>query len=130
MTLFLLAATIAVDAAARKLAAAFRLAMKRADLSLDYVSRVIGVPPNKLSNQLLGKVPFTAAWRFFVGEMRETGFASELLAIFAADLDRALLPRGVVVVYAEAPERIPKRMAKASLSRTVRLPLSDVKEAM
>lgn len=77
-----LGATV-VDAAAKELAADVRLAMKRADLSLDYVSRVLGVPGPRLSDQLLGKLPFTYFWRFTAREIRESDFWTELLAIEA-----------------------------------------------
>lgn len=44
-----------IDHAARELAADARLAMKRADLTLDYVARATGVPHSRLSDQLNGK---------------------------------------------------------------------------
>jgi hypothetical protein len=77
------AALYVIDQAARDLAADVRLAMKRADLSLDYVSRVIRVPPNKLSDQLSGKAPFTVWCRFVTLELQQTEFWPEFLALRA-----------------------------------------------
>jgi hypothetical protein len=45
------AAALAIDASAKCLVADVRLAMKRADLSLDWVARTIQVPVPKLSDQ-------------------------------------------------------------------------------
>jgi hypothetical protein len=49
------AAALAIDASAKCLVADVRLAMKRADLSLDWVARTIQVPVPKLSDQLNGR---------------------------------------------------------------------------
>lgn len=106
----LLGVVAAIDAA---LARSVRLAMKRADLTLDYVSRVTGIPIQRLSDQLNGKTPFTGFCRFFSGEMRETDFLEEWLAIVADGVGRIVLPRGVqLMVVSDAP----KRMAKADLA--------------
>lgn len=119
------AAGLVLDDCGSELAADVRLAMKRADLTLDYVSRVLRVPPNKLSDQLNGKRPFTFFWRFFSSaELRaETDFRSEFLDILARRIDRIVLPRGVTVVSVSAAK---KRMAKAALpqTRSVTLPLT------
>jgi hypothetical protein len=57
-------AALQIDEAARDFCADVRMAMKRADLSLDFVARSIRVPGNKLSRQLHGYDPFTYFWRF------------------------------------------------------------------
>src|SRR6476469_5039096 len=67
----------------RQLVADIRLAMKRSDLSLDYVARCICVPVPKLSEQLNGKQPFTSWWRFFSPEINGTSFWHEWHAIRA-----------------------------------------------
>lgn len=84
-------AAIAIDAAARQLLADVKLAMKRADLSQDFVCRVTGVPLQRLSDQLNGKTPFTAFWRFATQEMRDTGFWLEFVDIQAARVNRELV---------------------------------------
>jgi hypothetical protein len=111
-----LGAGVALDETARQLAADVRLAMKRADLSLDYVSRVLVVPPNKLSDQLNAKAHFTYLRKFFISrELREeTDFLSEFFDIFADRINRIALPRGVSVLFAKV-DGTPKRMAKAEL---------------
>ena len=110
--MLLLGAALAIDAA---LAASARLAMKRADLSLDYVSRVTGIPIQRLSDQLNGKTPFTGFWRFFAGEMRETDFLDEWLPLVADGIERIVLPRGVQLLFVGDAT---KRMAKADLPLT------------
>ena len=80
-----------IDEAARDLAADAKLAMKRADLSLDFVARVINVPRPKLSEQLNGNLPFTFLCRFAGREMWETDFWAEFLELRARRIDRALV---------------------------------------
>lgn len=109
-------ATVALDDVSRELAADAKLAMKRADLSLDYVARCTGVPHSRLSDQLNGKTPFTALWRFFVGEMRETDFRIEFLELQAGRVDRFLVRPDLGAIIARLDELVTSaRMAKASL---------------
>lgn len=130
------AAAFAVD---QQLAADAKLAMKRADLSLDYVSRAIGHEDkpyslSKLSDQLNGKTPFTAFWRFFVGDMRETAFREEFFAIQADRIGHAFIPNAQIAGLVSRLDfllgTVPKPMLKADLPRTrsVSLPLGQ-KEA-
>ena len=88
-----LGATLTVDQVALHwLLADVRLAMKRCDLSMDYVARCIGIPPCKLSLQLNGHAPFTSFWRLFAcQELRDTDFQIEFLDIQARRVDRALV---------------------------------------
>lgn len=87
-----LGATLAIDSAGLQLVADIKLALKRADLSLDYVSRVTGVPIQRLSDQLNGKTPCTSLWRLLVApEMRDTDFRVEFLTIQAQRIDRAVV---------------------------------------
>ena len=112
----LLGAALAIDAL---LAADAKLAMKRADLTLDYVSRVTSVPLSRLSDQLNGKTPFTSFWRFFAGEMRDTDFRLEFLDIQAARVDRFLAPRDLGALITGVQALVGhKRMAKADLPLT------------
>lgn len=119
----ILSAAIAIDAV---LAADAKLAMKRADLTLDYVSRVTLVPVQRLSDQLNGKTPFTCLWRFFTGEMRETDFALEFYEIQLQRAD-AVIVRGerltsLLLRLDLLLGTTPKQMAKADL------PMSKVSE--
>lgn len=122
------AAALAIDHAARELVGDVRLAMKRADLSLDFVSRVTGVPPQRLSDQLNGKTPFTAFWRFTAREIRESGFWLELVALRAARVDRYVVNREIGHLIERVEELVGQkpmaRMTPASLpdTRTVTLP--------
>ena len=119
MTVTLCALCAAAYLADQQLAADAKLAMKRADLSVDYVARATSYSRERLSDQLNGKEPFTAFWRFFVGEMRETEFRAEFFAIQAARIDGffmrgeravALLTRMDVLLGTT-----PKPIAKADL---------------
>jgi predicted XRE-type DNA-binding protein len=137
VTLGLFSAAIAIDECARQLAADVALAMKRADLTQDFVSRCINVPRPKLSDQLAGKASFTTLWRFFVvREIRESEFLVELLDILGQRVDRALVQSDIARLVAtvdallgrQHAREARKRMAKASLpsrptTRTVTLPL-------
>jgi hypothetical protein len=88
----LLGATLAIDSVGLQLVADIKLALKRADLSLDYVSRVTGVPIQRLSDQLNGKTPCTSLWRLLAApEMQDTDFRLEFLDIQARRMDRALV---------------------------------------
>ena len=115
--IIVLGAAIAIDAV---LAADAKLAMKRADLTLDYVSRVTGVPLQRLSDQLNGKTPFTSFWRLFTGEMRETDFLSEFLDIQATRIDAVMVRgeklAGLVLRMDFLLGSTPKPMAKAELA--------------
>lgn len=84
MTLLIFSAVV-VNEASRQLAATIALVLKRADLTIDYVSRVTGIPPNKLSDQLAGKVPFTGLCRILASdELRsETEFWPEFIGLCA-----------------------------------------------
>lgn len=119
ITVMLLAggATVVLDRASRQLVADVRLAMKRADLSLDYVSRVTGIPPSRLSDQLNGKTPFTGFWRFWVGEMRDTDFRIEFLELQAGHVDRLLVRVDLGALIQRLDELVTStRMAKANLT--------------
>jgi hypothetical protein len=95
-------ATFLIDDCARLLVADVRLAMKRADLSLDYVARCIAVPIPKLSDQLNGKTPFTAWWRFACLEIRrDTTFWLEFAELQAARVDRVLVRADVGTLIAK-----------------------------
>jgi hypothetical protein len=88
----ILGATLAIDTVALQLVADIRLALKRADLSLDEVSYATGVPIQRLSDQLNGKTPCTCLWRLLVApEMRVTLFRLEFLTIQAERIDRAVV---------------------------------------
>jgi hypothetical protein len=108
--------TVAVDESARRFAATVAIALKRADVTQDYVSRVTGIPPNKLSNQLAGKVPFTGLVRILASrELRdETDFWLELMDLLADGVNRALVPMdlGYVIAKLELLVGAP-RMVKA-----------------
>lgn len=83
---------IVIDQAARDLAADAKLAMKRADLTLDFVSRVTRVPLSRLSDQLNGKTPFTSLWRFYAfEEMRQTDWRVEFGELQADRIQRLLV---------------------------------------
>ncbi len=114
----LLGAAYVIDQAARDLVADVKLAMKRSDLTLDFVSRVIGVPTNKLSDQLNGKLAFTSFWRFTASELREAGFWVELLDIRARRVDRVLMRSDLATLVGLVEQLVQERkhMAKASLS--------------
>lgn len=124
------AAAYVIDEGARELAADVKLAMKRADLSVDFVARVIGVPRPKLSDQLNAVTPFTSFWRFTAREIRDSDFWPELLELRARRLDRALVKSDLARLVMRVEQLVgaePKRMAKAALApvhgRSVELPL-------
>ena len=108
-----------VDEAAKQLAADVKLAMKRADLSLDYISRVLSVPVSRLSDQLNGKTPFTFFWRFSHREIRDlTEFWPEFMDIQADRMNRLLVRADLGRLIARLDESLaacPKRMVKAAL---------------
>lgn len=115
------AAAFAIDECARLLISDVRLAMKRADLSLDFVARTIKVPIPKLSDQLNGKTPFTSWWRFASKEIRATDFWLEFHDIEAGRLNRMLVRYDVGRILAGVDELVEdmrgrKRMAKATLA--------------
>jgi hypothetical protein len=116
----LLGAAFTIDASSRLLVADVRLAMKRADLSIDYVARVIGVAPNKLSDQLNGKTLFTAFARFGCDELRrETEFWLEFTAIQAERVNRELVRANLGELIAKVEELISgKRMLRMALPVT------------
>jgi hypothetical protein len=100
------ASALAIDHAAKELVGDVRLAMKRSDLSLDYVSRVTGVPPQRLSDQLNGKTPFTAFWRFTRAEIRETAFWPEFLGIRNERCGLVQVPRDLGLLVASVRELV------------------------
>lgn len=114
-TMVTIGAVLAIDRAARDLVADVRLAMKRADLSVDFVSRCTGVPPSRLSDQLNGKTPFTAFWRFGTAEMRETDFWVEFLELQAERVDRMLVSRDLGTLVAKVEAMVGLSTEKASL---------------
>lgn len=122
-------AAMAVDAV---LAADARKAMKRADLTLDYVSRVTGVPMSRLSDQLNGKTPFTAFWRFFTGEMLDTDFRAQFIDIQCERLDRVPVPRQLGDLLARVEELIGvkpmQKMDLPPLTQPITLPLGNLHE--
>lgn len=113
-------AALAVDAATHELLTDVRLAMKRADLSLDYVARCCLVPPEKLSHQLAGRLPFTYCWRILANaEIRESDFWPELLALRAERFDRALVSSELGVLVARVTalvDAVKKPMARMDLA--------------
>ena len=56
---------LGINQHARELAEDVRLAMKRADHSVDFTARSAVMPPPKLSDQLRAVATLTALWRFF-----------------------------------------------------------------
>jgi hypothetical protein len=93
-------------------------AMDRAGLTQDYVSHVTGIPANKLSDQLAGKVPFTGFCRFGYQEIRrDTQFWPEFANVLADQVDRALVPRDLGTLLERVTELVSgqKRMLKADL---------------
>lgn len=117
----LVGGAIVIDQAALLLIADVKLAMKRADLSLDWVARTIRVPGPKLSDQLNGKAPFTAFWRFGIGEMRATDFWLEFSELQLGRVGRVSVPRDLgalldkVNQLADRFGPVKPRMAKADL---------------
>ena len=109
----------AVDATTADLLADVRLALKRADLSLDYVARCIGIHYSKLSRQLAGDEPFTLCWRILASsEIRQTEFWPEFLALRAARVDRAVVSSTLGQLVASVSELVAatkKPMAKMEL---------------
>lgn len=102
------------------LASIAKTAMQRAGLTQDYVARVTGIPPNKLSEQLAGQRPFTGLVRFGCQEMREdTVFWEAFADVLAARLDRVMVPRdlGALVAGVEELVRTKRRMVKAALPK-------------
>lgn len=133
VTLFTLGATLLLDEAARQLAAMVKRACDRADLTQDFLSRCLLVPRPKLTDQLNGKAPFTALWRFFVVREVRDEFLPEFLDVLAESIDRQVVSPDLARLIA-AVEQLAgqKRMAKASLppaestqplTRSVQLPL-------
>jgi hypothetical protein len=116
LTFFTILGALAIDG---QLAADAKTAIKRADLTLDYVSRVTGIPIQRLSDQLNGKTPFTGFWRLFTGEMRQTDFALEFFDIQAGRIDAVVLRGerliGLVMRMDVLLGSTPKPVAKASL---------------
>jgi hypothetical protein len=104
-----------VDPAARQFAADVSDAIDRAGLSRKGVAIDLGVPLNKLCDQLNGKTPFTYFWRFVAG--LDDDFKRELWEIQAARVNAVLLAvpdlRELVCEVRELVGR--KRMAKSSL---------------
>lgn len=107
------AATVVADAAGQKLAALVALAMKRADLTQDYVARCTGIPPNKLSEQLAGKTPFTGLYRILSNvELRqETELWCELVELLAHEIDRRVVPVDLGTIVAKLEEIVGKPKA-------------------
>lgn len=100
---YALGMAFAMNDRTRELLADVRLAMKRADLSVDYVARVCGVPPNKASDQLRGVSPFTALWRLFSApEICGSAFEAELLTLRAERKDRTVVRADVGVVLEQS----------------------------
>ena len=121
MTVTLFAWAVALYAAKEIdtwLASIAREAMRRADLTQDYISRVTGIPVARLSDQLSGKLPFTGLVRFGCAEIREeTDFWLEFADVLAHQLHRDLVPSdwGRLIAGVEELVGAQRRMAKASL---------------
>lgn len=113
----LVVTVIAIDQAARELGADVRLAMKRANLSLDFVARCFGLSQSsKLSVQLDAKQPFTFYRRFFESaEILASAFEAEFLAIRAERRRLALVRSDVGELIARLEAVLPAKrpMAKA-----------------
>lgn len=124
----------AVDDAAKTLAADARLALKRADVSQDFLSRVIRAPKAKVSEQLSGQQPFTLLPRILTAkEIRDTEFWREFLDIQEARLGRAVIAPPIVAELIAKVDALlgstPKPVQKMDLTprtRTVELPLRKV----
>lgn len=106
-------AAFQVNDASRELVADVRLAMKRADLSVDFVARCTGVPAPKLSDQLNGKTPFTSFWRFIAPEIKASRFWDELFAL-RAERHGGVYVRGDLAVLVRGVERLVLEKEKAS----------------
>jgi hypothetical protein len=104
-------------------------AMKRADLTQDYISRVTRIPAARLSDQLSGKLPFTGFVRFGCREIREnTFFWTAFVEVLADRVDRAVVPVDVARLVAGVEELVgqKRRMARMSLDQ----PDAQKREAM
>lgn len=94
-----------INEPARELVADVRLAMKRADLSLDYVARCTSVPVQRLSDQLNAKTPFTSFWRFVAPEIKASRFWDELFAI-RAERHGGIYVRGELAALVRGVEQL------------------------
>lgn len=134
--LYAATAAYVIDAAARDLVVDVRLAMKRADLSLDYVARATGVPHSRLSDQLNGKTPFTAFWRFTAPDIRDSDFWIEFLTLRVERVDRSVVMRDlgrlvgaveVLIGHKPMQKMALPASSRPSFTRTVSLPLGQKK---
>lgn len=100
-----LSATFAINDDSRQLVADVRLAMKRADLSLDFVARCTRVPVSKLSDQLNSKTPFTSFWRFIAPEILASHFWHELFAL-RAERQGGIYVRGELAALVRSVQRL------------------------
>lgn len=82
---------------ARRFAAFVGAAMEKSSLTQDYVSRAAEIPPNKLSEMLGAKAPFTVAYRILGSEevWNETDFWDEFLRVAAESRGLAVVPKDV-----------------------------------
>lgn len=123
LTLMLFAAAFVINELGRALIEDVKLAMKRSNLSLDYVARVTNTPISRLSDQLNGKDPFTAFCRFYASdELRDkTMFWQEFQPLQDARINRLCLAvdLGALLTKVEALTALvgarPKVMARAGL---------------
>lgn len=117
LTLVGVGSALVIDAAARELVADVRLAMKRADLTLDYVACVTKVPYQRLSDQLNAKTPFTSFWRFTCREIKETRFWPEFLKLQEERFGYEQVSRDLGMLIAKVAELVNHKpvMAKAAL---------------
>lgn len=105
---------------ARQLIADVRLALDRADCSIDLSSRCARISQPKLSDQLRGVSPFTAMSRLFTADqLADSEFEAEFLAIRAKRRGLALVRADVGDLIARLDDAlgIRKSMAKAELIR-------------
>lgn len=103
-----------------KLAASVAVAMKRADMTQDYVQRVTQMSGSKLSDQLAGKDRFTGLCRILESDeiQQHTDFWIEWLSIQAEAHGRVLLPKDHGVLLAKVDrllDGLTKPMVKAGL---------------
>lgn len=77
-------AAFEINGHARDLIADARLALDRADCSIDFSSRCARMPQPKLSDQLRGVLPFTSMWKLFAAdELYASEFEAEYLSLRA-----------------------------------------------
>lgn len=112
------------DPVARLLAADVGRALERAWISRQAASIDLGIPLNKLSDQLNGKLPFTTCWKFLVG-LEDPDFTQEFLGLQAERVNAIVVTvpdlRALLTEVRALPAEVlaivrQRRMIKAALS--------------